>query len=305
MPPRKVPPTTIPVQQLLTSKVITIEGDVDSDKKIAAFKKVNGDAWERNSTEMKKKLVSIDMKAADKKLQAVSEEIDKYASRVNNFAYLTSPKQLFSPIPAYKEINEKTWEANIGLKKKLEVLEMSVAAKKIEVIDEEIGDAIINGTIVLPDHAKSTPVVKLMKEEKERVSVATSSDNNLKPDWQFKHEYRLNLCAALRQGQIDCVGCLTGIGCEWDGPMGELLRVKAKFIKNKKPNIEQKQIRYYLYRSYVMQRFGKELAEKKSMGDKDPRIPLPLCVEVAIKQHYSGGKTAKESFIWFKKNRQE
>jgi hypothetical protein len=213
-----------------------------------------------------------------------------------------SPIALF-PAKAKKQIeeiclsyNREAWVHNREMQKRLSNLDANVAEKKLRVVDEELGEAILRGTIKLTDQAMTTPVKMALKEEEERV-VASPSDITVKPEYVLRMEHRLTLCRALRKGQVNCMGCLLGTGCEWDGPMGELLRAHAALVRARRPSISSNQIRFGLYRSYVNKRFEVELEQLKEDGDDDTRIPLPLCVESEIKKKYNDGGI----YVGFKK----
>jgi hypothetical protein len=144
------------------------------------------------------------------------------------------------------------------VEKKMGQEETKSAKSKLEILDKELGDAIAMGRIKLPKHALTTPVKKVMKEEEERVSKAESN---------FQEEYRVNLCEALRIGQIDCIGCLTGVGCEWDGPMGELILAHGRQIRLRYASMTNNMIRYQLYRFYVFYTIWKG-AQENERGKK-------------------------------------
>jgi hypothetical protein len=277
------------------------------------YKKVNEQIWEDNVS-LKQKLFKIETKSVDDKLKVMNQEMDTYSARIDNFDHLTPNRKqpgvisanIHSPLPVFQEIqkkNEKTWDGNMGLKNKLVIIQMKAAEEKLEAVDEELGEALISGRIKVPEEAKSSPVRKLMREEEERKKVSYKEDC-VKGEWQFRHEYRLDLCEAIRKGQINCVGCMTGIGCEWDGPMGELIRAAGQVVKQKKPECTYKQIRFKLYRLYVLKRYAKEINKQKERNEKPERIALPICVEVSIKRFFSDEKS-KENYVWFKNNNDE
>jgi hypothetical protein len=221
------------------------------------------------------------------------------------------PPSPIAKFPKYEEkeresirmsYNSEAWQNNRKLKLRIGVLDLQAGEKKLCVVDQDIGEAILRGDLKLPDQAMTTPVKKVLRDEEER-DVDFKSKYMVKAEWQFREEHRINLCRALRKGRVNCIGCQMGIGCEWDGPMGDLLRAHGNIARAKRPSITNNQIRFGLYRFYVHRRFEKEIEEMKKEGDDEPRIPLPLCVETEIKRKYHGGKLA--AFVGFKKRKEK
>jgi hypothetical protein len=198
--------------------------------------------------------------------------------------------------------NREAWAHNSKLKATLAMLDIKNAEKKLFVVDEDLGASIVRGSLKIPDAAITNPVKLLMQKEEGREFVSPF-ESFVKTERMFQEEYQVDLIRALRLSQVNCVGCLMGVGCEWEGPMGDLLRAHGSMMRAKRPSVTNNQIRFFLYRLYVNRRFSEEIQELKNEGDDEPRIPLPICVETEIKKKYSGGKVA--AYVGFKKRRQD
>jgi hypothetical protein len=198
-----------------------------------------------------------------------------------------------------RSYNREAWENNRVLKIRLGMLDLKAAEKKLLIVDDDLAESIIRGDLKLPDEALTTPVKLVMRKEEER-EVLSPTNRKWRTECELRDEYRENLSRALRNGQVNCLGCLMGVGCEWDGPMGDLLRAHGNCVRAKRPSISNNQIRFGLYRFYVNKRFDKEIEVIKAEGCEDPRIPLPACVEIQIKKRYSGGNVA---YVGFRKRK--
>jgi hypothetical protein len=209
---------------------------------------------------------------------------------LNTKKYLTNVDQV------RKSCNFETWINNIKLKKILASVDYRTAEKKLRIVDDELADAIFFNKITLPDVAMTTTVKKVMNDEDKREPVSPSNIL-VKCENVQRDEYKVNLCCAIRHGQMECLECLTGVGsCEWDGPMGDLLRARGKLIRLNHPHLPNNQLRFQLYQFYIVKRFGRELDQLKK-EKKNPRIALPFCVEKEIKKMYSGPKSV--DYVWF------
>ena len=85
---------------------------------------------------------------------------------------------------------------------------------------------------------------------------------------------------AVKEQELLCSTCkrTKRMVCQWDGGIGLRMRLLANTLKLSRPDFSDWEIRYNLYKFYhhVMH------PEEKT------RIPLPWCVEVAVKQAYPG-----------------
>ena len=90
-----------------------------------------------------------------------------------------------------------------------------------------------------------------------------------------------------------CRFCLIDKACEWDTDIGEDLRLFGRTLKEREPLTADRNIRHLMYREYINKNYG-WLAGTK-------RIPLPWCVELAIKQTWPGG-LADGKYAFFQDN---
>jgi hypothetical protein len=200
-----------------------------------------------------------------------------------------------------RSINFEKWLHKTDLQKDLVELTISSAKQRMSLIDEELGSSIIRGDVLLPDEALTTPVKKVMRKEELRMPDSPSEDSDDK-EWNHRYAYQVDLCHELQNGQVKCLECMTGVGCEWDGPFGELLRARAMLIKMHHPTCGNKKIRFALYSYYVSKRYGRRIAQLKK-ENKEPRVPLPLCVETEIKNKYSDAPPSH--YVGFKRQKTE
>ena len=218
---------------------------------------------------------------------------------------------IFSPLPEYLVKNQAAWKWNWqhGLEDRMGKEDIKCAQTKLEMYDEEFEDCLADGDLLIPESLRTKPVNRVMKDEEERLiveslspSILLSPTPSVTAEWKIRSNYKVNLLNALRtNGQVSCCGCLTGVGCEWDGPMGEVLKARGRVLMKSHPEMTNGMIHFRLSRYYVSKRFG-NVIEKMRKEKKEVRLPLPFCVEASIKHEFSGGKS-EDAYVWFKQNR--
>ena len=93
----------------------------------------------------------------------------------------------------------------------------------------------------------------------------------------------------VKNQKLLCDDCEEGEPCEWDGEVGEELRNYAEMLENQ--DLPNNNMRFHLYRHYSFAQHGPSV--------KGLRVPLPWCVELAIKREYPGD--GKSAYMFFKK----
>jgi hypothetical protein len=103
----------------------------------------------------------------------------------------------------------------------------------------------------------------------------------------FKQRKGQRIMVGRDNRRLLCDACEEGDDCEWEGVIGQEMKNYAEILETEEST--NNQIRFHLYLFYV--------SSQHAPSAKGLRVPLPWCVELAVKEEYPGNGMWGYSFF--------